>query len=150
MKTIRMVDVGNKPETLRQASAKVELYAKPKVIRALRDGTFPKGDAIATAQIAGIQAAKKTAEWIPLCHPLRLTHVDVDCHWDRSKVIIVTKVTAKESTGVEMEALTAAVAAALAIYDMAKSMDDGMKITNLHLLNKSGGQSGSWSWRGRR
>lgn len=141
---IRMVDVGAKPETLRQAIAKVELHASPKVIAAIRNGKLPKGDVIAAAHIAGILGAKKTAELIPLCHPLRLCHVDVDCHLDRTKVIIVTEVTAKESTGVEMEALMAASMAALTLYDMTKSLDHGMKITNLCLLKKSGGRSGTW------
>ena len=141
---IRMVDVGAKGATLRQAIAKVELHADPKVIAAIRDGKLPKGEAIAAAQIAGIQAAKKTAELIPLCHPLQVTHVDVDCHPDGSKVIIVTKVTARESTGVEMEALVAASTTALTLYDMTKSLDRGMRITNLCLLEKSGGRSGTW------
>ena len=143
-KPICMVDVSQKPETLRQAIAKAELHADPKVIRAICQRHLPKGDAIASCQVAGIQAAKRTAELLPLCHPLRLTHVDVDCHLDGSKVIIVAKVTAKESTGVEMEALTACAVAALTLYDTTKSLDRGMRITNLCLLKKSGGRSGTW------
>ena len=141
---IRMVDVGGKPATLRRAVAKAEVHASPAVLRAIRQGRLPKGDVISAAKIAGIQAAKRTSEMLPLCHPLRLTHVDVDCALDRSKVIVVTTVAAKESTGVEMEALTACATAALTIYDMAKSLDRGMRITNLCLLEKSGGRSGTW------
>ncbi len=141
---IRMVDVGGKPASLRQAIAKAELHAPQRVIAAIRRGRLPKGDAIAAAQVAGIQAAKRTAELLPLCHPLRLTHVDVDCHLDGNKVIIVAKVMAKESTGVEMEALTACAAAALTLYDMTKSLHRGTRITNLCLLEKSGGRSGTW------
>lgn len=141
---IQMVDVSDKPDTLRQAIAKAELRANPAVMAAIRQGRLPKGDVIAAAQLAGIQAAKRTAEWIPLCHPLNITHVDVDCHVDHSKVIVVAKVIAKESTGVEMEALTAAAAAALTLYDMTKSLNHGMRITNLCLLEKTGGRSGTW------
>lgn len=146
--SVQMVDVGEKPATLRQAMAKAELHASAKVLTAIREKHLPKGNVFAAAQIAGIQAAKRTADFIPLCHPLRLTHVNVDVHLNRSKVIILAKVTAKESTGVEMEALTAAAAAALTIYDMTKSLDRGMKITNLCLLRKSGGRSGTWISRG--
>lgn len=141
---MRMVDVGAKPETLRQAVARAELHASPSVLTAIRRRRLPKGDIVSAAQIAGIQAAKKTAELIPLCHPLKLTHVDVDCRLDGSKVVIVVTVRARESTGVEMEALTAAATAALTIYDMTKSLDHEMRITNLCLLEKSGGRSGDW------
>jgi len=139
-----MVEVGDKPLTLRQALAKAELIVSPAVMAAIRKRRLPKGDVIAAAQIAGIQAAKRTAELIPLCHPLQLTHVDVDIHLEDSKVIVLTKVTARESTGVEMEALTAAATAALTIYDMTKSLDHGMKVSNLCLLEKRGGRSGVW------
>lgn len=142
--TVQMVDVGKKPATLRQAIAKVELHAGPRVLRAIRRRNLPKGDVFAAAQIAGIQAAKRTAEILPLCHPLRLTHVEVVAHVNQSKVILLAKVTARESTGVEMEALTAAAAASLTVYDMTKSLDRGMTITNLCLLKKSGGRSGTW------
>lgn len=142
-----MVDVGEKPATLRQALAKAELVVSPKVMEYIRERRLPKGDVITTAQIAGIQAAKRTAELIPLCHPLRLTHVDVDIQLEDSRVMVLAKVTAKESTGVEMEALTAAATAALTIYDMAKSLDHGMRITNLCLLEKTGGRSGTWKRR---
>ena len=142
--SIRMVEVGDKPLTLRQALAKAELIVSPAVMAAIRKRRLPKGDVIAAAQIAGIQAAKRTAELIPLCHPLQLTHVDVDIHLEDSKVIVLTKVTARESTGVEMEALTAAATAALTIYDMTKSLDHGMKVSNLCLLEKRGGRSGVW------
>ncbi len=144
MRQVRMADVGEKPATLRRAVAQAELRAKPKVIAAIRNRRLPKGDVVSAAQIAGIQAAKKTAETIPLCHPLQLTYVDIDCRVEDSKVTLIAKVAAKESTGVEMEALTACAAAALTVYDMTKSLDRGMRVTNLCLLEKSGGRSGTW------
>lgn len=143
-----MADVGEKPATLRQALAKAELLVPPRVMAAIRGGRLPKGDAIAVAQVAGIQAAKRAAELLPLCHPLRITHVDVDIHMEAYKAVILAKVTAKESTGVEMEALTAAAAAALTLYDMTKSLERGMKISNICLLEKSGGRSGTWRRKG--
>ena len=139
-----MADVSEKPETLRQATARVELHASAKVMAAIQKQSLPKGDVIAAAQIAGIEAAKRTSEIIPLCHPLRISHVAVDFHLNRNQVVILAKVTAKEQTGVEMEALTAASVAALTLYDMTKSIDRGIEIAHLCLLKKSGGKSGTW------
>lgn len=141
---IRMADVGEKPETSRRAVAEAQLIASPEVIDAIRRGALPKGDPLAAAEIAGIQAAKRTADWIPLCHPLRITHAAVRCRLEGDRVVFTAEVAAREATGVEMEALTAAAAAALTVYDMTKSLHRGSEITGLRLLEKSGGRSGTW------
>lgn len=141
----RMVDVGSKPITRRSALASAKVIMKPATLAAIRQGALKKGDVLAVARIAGIQAAKKTAELIPLAHPLPLSQVSVDFEFlpDGLRIFGAAKVAGR--TGVEMEALTAVAGAALAVYDMAKSMDRGMVITELRLEKKSGGRSGRWS-----
>ena len=139
---VRMVDVSEKPETVRQAIAGVLVKMQPRTRRALRQN--PKGDPLEIARVAGIAAAKRTAELIPLCHPLLLTHVDVRAELWKNGVRITAAVRSTGPTGVEMEALTAAAVAALTIYDMCKALDRGIEITRLRLLEKSGGKSGTY------
>jgi indole-3-glycerol phosphate synthase len=142
----RMVDVSAKDETFRVARAGARIVMRPETLARIRAGDMAKGDVLAVARLAGIMAAKRTAELIPLCHPLALTSVDVDlsCVPERSAVEITATCRLRGRTGVEMEALTAAGVAALTIYDMCKALDRGMRITDLRLLHKSGGKSGSW------
>jgi cyclic pyranopterin phosphate synthase len=142
----RMVDVSAKPDTVREARARVTLRLRPATLRAIRRGEIVKGDVLGVARLAGIMAAKRTAELIPLCHPLRLTGIDVSFTLDRARsaVHVETAVRTVDKTGVEMEALTAAAGAGLAIYDMVKAIDRGMRLTDLCLLEKSGGRSGHW------
>ena len=143
--SVRMVDVGAKPATARTAVAEAVVRMTPGAMRALRRGTSKKGDALTTAQIAGIAAAKKTADLIPLCHPLALTHVDVACTMNRDDSVSVRcTATCNGPTGVEMEALTGAAVAALTLYDMCKAMDRSITIENVRLLEKSGGRSGRY------
>lgn len=144
-----MVDVGEKSTTSREAVARGEIQMKPETLAALRDGKMPKGDVLAAARIAGIMAAKRTPELIPLCHTLLLTHAAVDFEVDEanSKVVITATVRCKGSTGVEMEALTAVSVAALTIYDMAKAVEKEMTIGEIRLLKKQGGKSGNWQRR---
>jgi cyclic pyranopterin phosphate synthase len=125
---------------------------RPATLAAIRAGTVAKGDVLGVARLAGIMAAKRTAEWIPLCHALRLTGVEVEFALDRRRaaVDIETRVRTVDKTGVEMEALTAAAGAALALYDMVKAIDRGLRLTNLCLLEKAGGRSGHWVRRGAR
>ena len=141
-----MVDVGAKAETAREARARATLVMRPATLRAIRRGSIAKGDVLGVARLAGIMAAKRTAEWIPLCHPLRLTAVEVQFVLDRARsaVHVETTVRTVDKTGVEMEALTAAAAASLALYDMVKAIDRGMVLSRLALLEKSGGRSGLW------
>ncbi len=141
-----MVDVSAKPDTVREARARVTLRLRPATLRAIRRGEVVKGDVLGVARLAGIMAAKRTAELIPLCHPLRLTGIDVRFTLDRARsaVHVETAVRTVDKTGVEMEALTAAAGAGLAIYDMVKAIDRGMRLTNLCLVEKSGGRSGHW------
>jgi cyclic pyranopterin monophosphate synthase len=138
----KMVDVSTKPATRRSASASAFVAMKPHVLRALPDNA--KGDPLETARLAGIMAAKRTPELIPLCHPLPLSHVDVTIRLCENGVAITTEVATTAATGVEMEALTAASVAALTIYDMCKSMDKGMEIREIVLEQKSGGKSGDY------
>ena len=140
----RMVDVGHKPDTERLAIAAGEVRMKPETLALIRAGQIKKGDVLTVAQLAGVMAAKRTAELIPLCHPLPLTHIDVTCELkdDLPGVAIRATVRTTGKTGVEMEALTAVSIAALTIYDMAKAVEKTMTITNLRLLEKHGGQSG--------
>ena len=140
----RMVDVGGKPVTERIAIAKGEILMKRETFELIRDGAIKKGDVLTVAQIAGITAAKRTSDLIPLCHPLPLTKVDVDLALDESLPGVVITATVKTSgkTGVEMEALTAVSVAALTVYDMAKAAEKTMKIQNIRLVEKHGGQSG--------
>lgn len=142
----RMVDVSAKEETQREAVAAGEILMAPETLALIQEGGLPKGDVLAVARIAGIMAAKRTAELIPLCHPLPLTHVEVDFAFDavRSAIEITATARCKGPTGVEMEALTAVSVAALTIYDMCKAVDRRMEIGNIRLLRKTGGKSGTW------
>lgn len=140
----RMVDVGGKPETARGATATGRIRMSPQTLAAIRDGSGPKGDVLAAARIAGIMAAKKTGELIPLCHPLALDAVSVDFDFEADGVRATAKASLTGRTGVEMEAMTAASIALLTIYDMAKALDKGMVIEEVRLLEKSGGKSGTW------
>lgn len=141
-----MVDVGDKAVTVRVAVAAGEVRMAPATLAVLRAGTAPKGDVLAAARIAGIMAAKRTPELIPLCHTLLLTHVGIDFVLDEgeSRVQIEATVRCKGQTGVEMEALTAVSVAALTLYDMVKAIDKEMVIGAICLLEKQGGQSGDW------
>jgi len=142
---IRMIDVGGKPVSLRTARASSRLTAQPETIRRIRAGTLEKGDAVATARLAGIMAAKRTSDVIPLCHPLPLDSVDVEIGFADDAVTIEAVVRATARTGVEMEALLAVSAAALAIYDMCKSIDQGMTIAQIRLEEKTGGVRGDYA-----
>ena len=141
-----MVDVGDKAETTRQAVAEGYVEMLPETLALIRDGLAKKGDVIATARIAGIMAAKKTHELIPLCHPLLLTKVSLDIEADDTlpglRLTALARV--KGQTGVEMEALTAVSVACLTVYDMAKAVDRGMRIGGIRLVEKMGGKSGHW------
>ena len=132
---VRMVDVGAKPAVRRRAVARALVRTQPETASRLR--TLPKGDALATAQLAGIMAAKRTADLIPLCHPLPLSHVEVSLTVGEAEVEIVASAETTAQTGVEMEALTAASVAALTVYDMAKAIDKGMVITDVTLVEKT-------------
>lgn len=138
----RMVDISAKPETERSASAHAFVRLPPAALRALPRN--PKGNPLDIARTAGIMAAKKTAELIPLCHPLPLSHADVDVRLVATGVEIVAIASATARTGVEMEALTAAAVAALTVYDMTKALDKGIEIGELYLLEKTGGKSGGF------
>jgi cyclic pyranopterin phosphate synthase len=140
----RMVDVAGKSVTNRSAIAHAFVKMSPRVLAAVRKLKNPKGDPLEIARIAGISAAKRTSEWIPLCHPLPLTYIDVHPRVCKNGVEIHTQVTAAAQTGVEMEALVAAAAAALTVYDMCKALDKGIEITDLFLLEKTGGKSGDF------
>jgi cyclic pyranopterin monophosphate synthase len=135
--SVRMVDVGGKPAERRRASASARVRMRPETARVRRE--LPKGDALATAQVAGIMAAKRTAELVPLCHPLPLTHVDVTLDVRDDAVEIVASAETTAQTGVEMEALTAAAVAALTVYDMAKAVDDDMTIEGIRVIEKTKG-----------
>jgi cyclic pyranopterin phosphate synthase len=142
----RMVDVSEKAETDRVAVAGARVIMKPETLARIQAGEIAKGDVLAVARIAGLMAAKRTPDLIPLCHPLNLTSVAVDvaCDPERSSVEITATCRLKGQTGVEMEALTAASVAALTVYDMCKAIDRGMTVTDLRLLRKSGGKSGDY------
>lgn len=141
---VRMVDVGQKPDSVRIAVARGEVQMSENTLDAIREGLLKKGDVLSIAQIAGIMAAKRTSELIPLCHPLWLDQIDVDLELDSNLpgVQIVAKVRSTGKTGVEMEALTAVSIAALTVYDMAKALDKTMHIQHIRLVEKHGGQSG--------
>ncbi|MFT9399099.1 cyclic pyranopterin monophosphate synthase MoaC [Acetobacter sp.] len=139
-----MVDVSDKPSTKRRATAKGSIHMLPTTLQMIVSGTAPKGDVLATARIAAIMAAKKTADIIPLCHPLALSSVHVDLLPIDNGIEISVTVVTTGATGVEMEALTAVSAAALTLYDMCKAVDRGMRISDIHLEHKSGGQSGDY------
>jgi len=142
-----MVDVSDKEVTQREARAEGFVRMQAATLAAIRDNSVTKGDVLATARIAGIQAAKRCADLIPLCHPLALNKVGVDLTLANNGVCITTVARVNGKTGVEMEALTAASVAALTLYDMCKAMDRGMQIENIRLLEKSGGRSGHWQRR---
>jgi len=139
-----MVDVTAKPATPRTAVAHGFVRIRRAALAKVRRLETPKGNPLEVARIAGIAAAKRTAEWIPLCHPLPLTHIDVHLRLCQNGVEITARVTATAPTGVEMEALVATSAAALTIYDMCKALDKGMEITEIYLLEKIGGQGGRY------
>ena len=139
-----MVDVSGKAATARQAVATGRITMSPEAAIAIRDGTALKGDVLAVARVAGIMAAKKTAELIPLCHPLPLTKVAIDLAVDETGVTATATAATDAKTGVEMEALTAVSVTLLTIYDMAKAIDKAMTITGVRLLTKTGGKSGDW------
>ncbi len=141
-----MVDVGDKAVTSREATAEATVHMEPATLDMIINGEHKKGDVFTLAKIAGIQAAKRCSDLIPLCHPLMLTKVDVDvvADTDNSTVVITTRCRVTGQTGVEMEALTAASVAALTIYDMCKAVDRGMTIDQIGLQKKSGGKSGNW------
>lgn len=142
---IRMIDVGAKPVTARTARASARLHARPATVARVRSGTLEKGDAIATTRLAAILAAKRTSDLVPLCHPLPLDAVEVAIGFEEPDVIVIqTTVRATARTGVEMEALTAATAAALTIYDMCKSIDREMSIEHVRLDAKTGGTRGDY------
>jgi cyclic pyranopterin monophosphate synthase len=142
--TARMVDVSEKADSGRVAVARGCVYLAAETIRLLRDNAIPKGDALSVARIAGIMAAKKTSELIPLCHPLPITHAGVELAILDDRVEITATVSVTGKTGVEMEALTAVSVAALALYDMVKAVDRSAVITDIRLESKSGGKSGEW------
>jgi len=142
----RMVDVGAKRETERVAIARAEVRMRPETLALIQSGGVPKGDVIGVARVAGIIAAKRTGELIPLCHPLPITQASVDFSFDEAggRVLIESRVSTVGRTGVEMEALTACSVAALTIYDMAKAVDKGMVIGEVRLVKKTGGKSGTY------
>lgn len=145
---VRMVDVAEKAETLRTAEARGEVRLSTEVLRMILENRLPKGDVLAAARLAAIQAAKRTSELIPLCHPLRITSVEVEVRPVKSKRLVEVKslVKAFDRTGVEMEALTAVAVACLTVYDMCKAFDKRMVIGDIHLLSKTGGKSGDFNW----
>ena len=144
---VAMVDTSAKEATARRAAASARVLMSPETVAALRAGRTPKGDPLETARIAGIMAAKRTAELIPLCHPLPLTHVEVRAELRDEGVRVEAEAATRAQTGVEMEALTAAAVAALTVYDMCKAVEKGIRITDLRLEEKTGGKSGAWKRR---
>ena len=141
---VKMVDVSGKGATRRTAIAQAFVGMKPRVVAAVKRLKNPKGNPLEIARIAGIAAAKRTAEWIPLCHPLPLTHIDVTTRLCKNGVEVRSTVMATTQTGVEMEALVAVTAAALTVYDMCKALDKGIEITDVCLVEKTGGKSGDY------
>jgi cyclic pyranopterin phosphate synthase len=147
---VKMIDVGEKERTSRVAIARAELRCSRETLKLLNEGRLEKGDALAAARLAGVMAAKRTPDILPLCHPIALAGADVEVACDESAglVRIEARVHALDRTGVEMEALTAVMAASLTIYDMAKRHDKGMEITSVRLIHKSGGRTGVWNREG--
>jgi cyclic pyranopterin monophosphate synthase len=141
---VRMVDTGDKQITPRRAVASARVLMKRETVAALREHRTPKGDPLEAARLAGIMAAKRTADLIPLCHPLPLTHVDVQASVEDDGVSLTAEVSTNAQTGVEMEALTAVSVAALTVYDMCKALEKGMTITGIRLESKTGGKSGDY------
>ena len=144
MGAAHMVDVGTKAESRREASAECFVRMAPDTVRAIREAALAKGDALGVARVAGIMAAKRTSELIPLCHPLPVTGIDVDFEVRDDGVRVETAARVTARTGVEMEALTAAAVAGLTLIDMVKSVEKGVTIEHIRLLAKSGGRSGDW------
>ncbi|HWW74725.1 MAG TPA: cyclic pyranopterin monophosphate synthase MoaC [Pyrinomonadaceae bacterium] len=142
---VAMVDTTGKAQTARRAVASARVLMSPETVEAVRAHRTPKGDPLETARIAGILAAKRTAELIPLCHPLPLTHADVRAELRDDGVYLEAEAATTAQTGVEMEALTAAAVAALTVYDMCKAVEKGITVTDLRLEEKTGGKSGTWS-----
>lgn len=143
----RMVDVSDKQETRRSATARARMEMHPDTLQAIRDGSVGKGDVLAVAQVAGIMAAKKTADWIPMCHPLALSGVDIRFRYpDTGGLELEATVRTTGPTGVEMEALTAVSAAALTVYDMCKALQKDIGITETRLITKTGGKSGDYHY----
>jgi cyclic pyranopterin phosphate synthase len=142
----RMVDVGEKPDTVREARARGSVFMRPATLTLVQQNAMQKGDVLSVAKIAGIMAAKRTAELIPLCHPLSLTSIDLtfDLAATEGRIEIESRVRITGKTGVEMEALTAVTVAALTVYDMCKAVDRDMTITNVRLMEKRGGRSGTF------
>jgi cyclic pyranopterin monophosphate synthase len=141
---VAMVDTSAKEATARRAVASARVLMSPETVEAVRAGRTPKGDPLETARIAGIMAAKRTAELVPLCHTLPLTHVEVRAELTDYGVHVEAEAATRAQTGVEMEALTAAAVAALTVYDMCKAVEKGMRVTDLQLEEKTGGKSGDW------
>lgn len=139
-----IVDIGGKAITTRRAVARARLEAQPATVEAITGGTLTKGDALAVARIAGIMAAKKTSELIPLCHPIGLNKVEIDIFVEDGQLVVLATAETNDRTGVEMEAMTAASVAALTLYDMAKGIDRAMRISTVELVEKSGGKSGDF------
>jgi cyclic pyranopterin phosphate synthase len=142
---VRMVDTGNKEISSRRAVASARVLMSAATVTALREHRTPKGDPLEAARLAGIMAAKKTSDLIPLCHPLPITHVDVQATLEEAGVLLKAEVSTNAQTGVEMEALTAVSVAALTIYDMCKALEKGITIADVRLESKTGGKSGDWS-----
>ena len=143
----KMVDVSKKAETVREAVVRGSVFMNPKTFKQILSGKIAKGDVFAVAKVAGIMAAKRTSEIIPMCHPLNLSHVEVNFYpyEKESRVDIEAKVKIKGQTGVEMEGFVAVAAAGLTIYDMCKAVDRGIVISNIHLVKKTGGKSGTYT-----
>ncbi len=143
----RMVDVSKKKETLREAVVRGSILMNPKTFKNIRSGKIAKGDVLAVAKVAGIMAAKKTSQIIPMCHPLNLSHVEINFYpfEKESRIDIEAKVKIKGQTGVEMEGFVAVATAGLTIYDMCKAIDRGMVLSNIHLVKKTGGKSGTYT-----
>ena len=142
----KMVDVSKKAETLREATVRGSIFMNPKTFKQIMSGEVSKGDVFATARVAGIMAAKKTSEIIPMCHPLNLSHVEINFYpfKKESRIDIEAKVKIKAQTGVEMEGFVAVATAGLTIYDMCKAIDRGMVLSDIHLVMKKGGKSGTY------
>src|SRR5512143_2511263 len=147
----KMVDVSQKKETLREAIVRGSVFMNPNTYKSIMSGEIAKGDVLAVAKVAGIMAAKKTSEIIPMCHPLNLSHVEINFRplEKESRIDVEAKVRLKGQTGVEMEGFVAVAAAGLTIYDMCKAIDRGMVVSDIHIVAKKGGKSGTYVARGR-
>ena len=142
----KMVDVSKKKETVREAVVRGSVFMNPKTFKSILSGKIAKGDVLAVAKVAGIMAAKKTSEFIPMCHPLNLSHIEINFYpsKEESRIDIEAKVKIKAQTGVEMEGFVAVATAGLTIYDMVKAIDRGLVLSNIHLVKKTGGKSGTY------